>query len=209
MSADTGLKLLARTPATDEVLRRVGRNLINFQLVESALKALVTRARFQAPASQLAERLGKHTSAHDRRTMGALAGKFVDTVLQPPPEEDTPDVVDEIWLRFSFCLETDAQTTAHHEAELKELVARRNELVHHFLPHWQAAVIDGVEPALAWLDAQNEAAMAMLDRLHRLVQTVASALQENTAFLASEEGQRQLDLLLNDPSSGTQADSTP
>jgi hypothetical protein len=38
------------TPETDEVLRRVGRNLVIFQQVEQALKFLTTHARFHPPA---------------------------------------------------------------------------------------------------------------------------------------------------------------
>jgi len=184
-----------RTPATDEVLRRVGRNLVIFQQVEHALKFLTTHARFHAPASQFAERFAKHAESIDKKSMGDLAGKLTGTVLVQDERDATPDTIDEAWFGFRFTIETDAESVARHEAELKELVDRRNELVHHFLPRWQAAVGGDAEIALAWLDAQREAAVGMLDRLQGWARTVETARKEHAALLASEEGARQLELM--------------
>jgi hypothetical protein len=184
-----------RTPATDEVLRRVGRNLVIFQQVEHALKFLTTHARFHAPASQFAERFARHAESIGKKSMGDLAGKLTGTVLTQDERDATPDAIDEAWFGFRFTIETDAESVARHEAELKELVDRRNELVHHFLPRWQAAVGGDAETALAWLDAQREVAIGMLDRLQGWARTVETARKEHAAFLASEEGARQMDLL--------------
>lgn len=78
---------------------------------------------------------------------------------------------------------------------MKELVDRRNELVHHFLPRWQAAVGGDAEAALDWLDAQREAAVGMLDRLQGWARTVETARKEHAAFFASAEGARQMELM--------------
>jgi hypothetical protein len=182
-------------PATDEVQRRVGRNLIIFQQVEHALKFLTTHARFRAPASEFAERFGRHAETIQRKSMGELAGKLVGTVLQPDEDDAAPDAIDEAWFGFRFMIETDTETVARHEAELKELIDRRNELVHHFLPRWQAAATGDSDTTLAWLDMQREAALAILERLQGWARTVETARREQAAFFASEEGQRQMELL--------------
>lgn len=195
MSEEVALPTPGRTPATDEVLRRVGRNLVIFQQVEHALNFLTTHARFHAPASQFAERFAKHAESIGKKSMGDLAGKLTGTVLVQDERDATPDTIDEAWFGFRFTIETDAESVARHEAELKELVDRRNELVHHFLPRWQAAVGGDAETALAWLDAQREAAVGMLDRLQGWARTVETARKEHAAFLASEEGARQMELM--------------
>jgi hypothetical protein len=184
-----------RTPATDEVLRRVGRNLVIFQQVENVLKFLTTHARFHAPASQFAKRFAKHAESIRRKSMGDLADKLTDTVLTHDEHDTTPDAIDEAWFGFRFTIETDAESVARHEAELKELVDRRNELVHHFLPQWRAAVGGGAEAALTWLDAQREVAVGILDRLQGWARTVETARKEHAAFLASDEGARQMEQL--------------
>lgn len=185
-----------RTPATDEVLRRVGRNLVIFQQVEHALKFLMTHARFHAPASQFAERFGKHAESIRKKSMGELAGKLVDTVTQSDDDGVIAEDADEAWFGFRFTIESDADAFARHERELKELVDRRNELVHHFLPRWQEASAGRADAVLAWLDAQREAAVALLDRLQGWARNVDTARKEHAAFLASDEGQRQLQLLI-------------
>ncbi len=184
-----------RTPATDEVLRRVGRNLLIFNQFEHTLKFLTTNARFHAPASQFAERFAKRAESVAKTTMGNLAGKLTYTVLAQEKQDETPDVVEEAWFGFRFTLETDAESIARLEVELKELVDRRNELVHHFLPRWQAAVDGDAEAALIWLDAQREAAVGMLDRLRGWAQTLESVGKEYAAFVASEEGARHMELM--------------
>jgi hypothetical protein len=184
-----------RKPATDELLRRVGRNLVIFQQVEHALKILTTHARFRAPVSEFAERFGKHAESIGKQSMGTLAGQLTEAILLQDESDATPQETDEAWFGFGFRIETDAESVARHEAELKELVDRRNELVHHFLPRWQAAVNGDAEAALEWLDAQREAAVGILDRLQGWARTLETARKEHAAFFASDEGQRQMELL--------------
>jgi hypothetical protein len=184
-----------RKPATDELLRRVGRNLVIFQQVEHALKILTTHSRFRAPASEFAERFGKHAESIRKQSMGTLAGQLTEAILLQDESDATPQETEEAWFGFGFRIETDAESVARHEAELKELVDRRNELVHHFLPRWQAAVNGDAEAALEWLDAQREAAVGILDRLQGWARTLETARKEHAAFFASDEGQRQMELL--------------
>ena len=185
---------IERTPAADEVLRRVGRNLVVFQQVELALKFLTTHARFHAPSTQFSERFAKHAESIGKRSMGDLTGKLVDTVLQQVDIEDAAKASHEDWLGFRFKIEGDAEVIARHERELKELVDQRNELVHHFLPLWQKAVAGDAEATLSWLDAQRASAVATLDRLTVWARTLQTARQELTDFLASDEGERIMEL---------------
>lgn len=196
MSEENAPQAPARTPATDEVLRRVGRNLVNFQQVEHALKFLTTHARFHAPVSRFAERFDKHAEAIRKKSMGDLAGRLVDTVLQPEEDEAAPEDITEVWFGFRFTIESDAESVARHERELKELVDRRNELVHHFLPRWHDAIGGDADAALAWLDAQREATVALLDRLQGWVRSVDAARKEHAAFLLSPQGQREVELVV-------------
>lgn len=194
MSEERAPHAPARTPATDEVLRRVGRNLVIFQQVEQALKFLTTHARFHAPASQFAARFDKHAEAIRKKTMGDLAGRLVDTVLQPDEDDDAPENISEAWFGFGFTIETDAESVARHELELKELVDHRNELVHHFLPYWHNAVDGNADAALSWLDTQREATVALLERLQGWVRTLDTARKEHAAYMLSPKGQHEIEL---------------
>ncbi|MGY4828582.1 hypothetical protein ACVNIS_08400 [Sphaerotilaceae bacterium SBD11-9] len=182
-----------RTPETDEVLRRIGRNVMNFQQVEYLLKYLNTHAAFSAPASGLAARFQKHAEVMDTKTMGDLAGKLVNNVLRLPADEPAGEI-DEAWIGFRFSIETDAEFVERHDKEMRALVDARNDLIHHFMLRWQSAVKGDTDGALAYLDAQRDDTMRMMERLQGWAQTVSLGKQQLAEFWSSPEGQRQFDL---------------
>lgn len=175
------------------MLRRIGRNVVNFQMVEAMLKHLNATASVHGPASQLAERMEAQSTALHRKTMGELAGRMVTHVLQAPPEHQTPDEITEAWFGFRFTLSTDVQFIDQHHQEMRALVEARNDLIHHFLPRWYSAVDGDAEAALAYLDAQRDETFRMLDRLRGWVNTMDECRKQAAAFLASPEGARQME----------------
>jgi hypothetical protein len=183
-----------RTPQTDEILRRVGRNVVNFQQVEYLLKHLNAHAAIHAPASQLTSQLEKQIASVHRSTMGELAGRMVSNVLRPQEEHQSPDEIDEPWFGFRFTVETDTEFVDRHDQEMRALVDARNDLIHHFLPHWQAAVDGDVDSALAYLDAQLDDTLRMKDRLENWAQTMSEAKKQMAEFFASPEGAHQIKL---------------
>ncbi len=194
MSNESEPRRLERTPERDEVLRRIGRNVVNFQMVEAMLKHLNANASVHGPASQLADRMEANRTAVHRTTMGELAGKMVTHVLQAPPEHQTPNEISEPWFGFRFTVETDAQFTDQHDQEMRAPVDARNDLIHHFLPRWYSAVDGDAEAALAYLDAQRDETFLMLDRLRGWVKALDEGRQQVAAFWASPEGMRQMEL---------------
>lgn len=194
MSHEATPRAHVRTPETDEVLRRIGRNVVNFQQVEHLLKYLNTYSAFRGPASELSARFEKHAATVQKKTMGELAGKLVDNVLRLPPEDETPDVIDEIWMGFRFSIQTDAEFVDRHDQEMRALVDARNDLIHHFLPQWHSAVAGDIDNALAYLDAQRDDTMRMMDRLQGWARSVDVGKKQLAEFWASTEGQRQFEL---------------
>lgn len=194
MNDETQPRGLERTPERDEVLRRIGRNVVNFQMVEAMLKHLNANASVHGPASQLADRMEAQKNAVHRKTMGELAGKMVAQVFQAPPEHQTPDEIIEPWIGFYFTVETDAQFIDRHDQEMRALVEARNDLIHHFLPRWHSAVDGDVETALAYLDAQRDETFRMMDRLNGWVKALDEGRRQMAAFWASPESVRQMEL---------------
>lgn len=111
-----------RTPESDEVLRRIGRNIVNFQFVEHLLKRLNTVSIPAGPASKTADRFAKHAAAVNTSTMGILAGRLKDTILTPQPEKSPPDNIEEIWIGFQFSMEVEADFVDRHDQEMQALV---------------------------------------------------------------------------------------
>lgn len=126
--------------------------------------------------------------------MGQLAGRMVLDVFRPHEEQQFPDEIDEPWLGFTFTVETDAESVDRFVQELRALVDARNDLIHHFLPHWQAAVDGDVDNALAYLDAQLDETLRMKDRLEKWAKTMDEAKKQMANFFSSPECAHQIKL---------------
>ena len=183
-----------RTPESDEVLRRIGRNVVIFQQVEHLLKFLNAHSKLNGPASQLPARVKEQMVAVHMNTMGELAGKLASGVLQPHAEFRSPDDIDEPWVGFRFSVGADAEFADRHDQEMRTLVDARNDLIHHFLPRWQSAVGGDTDGALTYLDAQRTDAVRMLERLQGWARSLALGRKQLAAFWASPEGERQMEL---------------
>ena len=95
----------------DQALQRIGRNVVNFQRIEMALKSLIVAANFQGHASDLSEILRKSRERVDKQTMGWLVGEFLSIVYandlpsHGPSSGDGPS--SQIWVSFSLRVERD------------------------------------------------------------------------------------------------------
>ena len=194
VSEEAAPRAHVRTPETDEVLRRIGRNVVIFQQVEHLLKFLNAHSAVIGPASQLSARVEKQVAAVHKNTLGELAGKLVNNILQPPAEHESPDEIDEIWFGFRFSVGADAEFVDRHDQEMRALVDARNDLIHHFLPRWQSSVGGDTESALTYLDAQRAEAVRMMERLEGWARSLETGRKQLAAFWASPEGERQMEL---------------
>ncbi len=70
----------------DDLFRKVGRNLINYQKIEQLLKQLILSSRISGPISQLEEIQKQKSEEVKVQPMGVLAGKFIENTYQKPKE---------------------------------------------------------------------------------------------------------------------------
>ncbi len=184
----------ARTPATDELLRRIGRNVVVFQQIENLLKHLNKRATVAGPVDRIAAKVEKRAETVNRMTMGTLAGELLDNVLGASDEDEPPIETVQSWIQLGHSIDTDAESVERHASEMQALVNARNDLIHHFLPRWESAVDGDAGGALAYLDAQWEEAKRTLDRLYAWARSMDILNSKVAAFLDSPEAERQFEL---------------
>jgi hypothetical protein len=143
------------------VQRKLGRCMLQLQLYERLLKAMVAHSELSGPPERLqAIRDAKVACAH-KKTLGTLVGMLTESYLKLPDLPDTQDQAeadngDQMWFSFRFQTELSEERYAETKAALKELVELRNELVHHFLQRfdlWDAA---GCIAADGFLDESYE-----------------------------------------------------
>jgi hypothetical protein len=184
----------ARSPAVDEVLRKIGSNLLLFQHIEQLLKVMMNNSRLQGPASQLQATHARRAVAVQKQTLGQLAGKFAEDVLADAGEFREPNAVDEIWISFGFTISADSAFVEQHQVEMEAVVKGRNDLIHHFLPRWNPASEESTRAANDYLDTQRSKALPMRDRMLSFVRSMQDAVETHAALMASPEVERQLEL---------------
>lgn len=182
-------------PTQDEVLRRVGRNLLLFQHIEGLLKFLLSNHRAGGTPEDFKERQQKQIDTINKTMLGHLVDKYGTEVLQDAgvgvPEEESPAD----WIAFSFRISGDAEFVEAMRRDMRLMTEQRNELVHGFLPRWLPDSSEKLEEALAYLDTQREKVLPM----HEHLRTMASHIQESRKnffeFMASDEYQKQSELM--------------
>ncbi|MHB9101317.1 MAG: hypothetical protein ACYC2E_07390 [Sulfuricella sp.] len=182
-------------PNQDEVLRRVGRNLLLFQQIEGLLKLLLSNHKAGGTPVDFKERLQKQINTINKTMFGCLVNKYGTEVLQDAgvevPEEEGPAD----WITFTFKISGDTEFVEAMRRDMKLMTEQRNELVHGFLSRWQPESPERLEETLAYLDTQHEKVLPMHEHLRTMVSHIHESRQKLVEFMASEEYQKQSELM--------------
>jgi len=182
-------------PTQDEVLRRVGRNLLVFQQIERLLKFLLSNHNSGGTPADFKERQRKHADTINKTMLGHLVDRYGTEVLQDAgvevPEEESPAD----WVTFSFRISADAKFVEAMRQDLKLMTDQRNELVHGFLPRWQPGSQEKLEETLAYLDVQRDKVRPMHEHLLTTANHIRDSPKMLVEFMASEEYQKQSELM--------------
>lgn len=181
---------------TNELFRRVGRNLLNFQRIEGMLKFLLANGQISGPIAEILQLREARTQSIHRKTMGELAGQFAEEILADAGEAEPEHAIGDgrrAWIAFSIRIEAEAASNAGFREGLKALVQERNDLVHHFGSRWDAKSIEITRELLLQLDEQRERLIPLFERLRAIVRSMQEGMREHAAFLASPEGQRPIE----------------
>lgn len=187
---------------SDEVLRKIGRNLLLFQQIESLLKLLLANYRVQSTADGLTADHERRQDRVQKQMMGLLVEQYVDDILSdagetpPEPTESTLPLI-----TTTFSISGDREFCESQRANMKLMVDERNDLVHHFLPRWRPDSLGHLTDAATYLDKQREKILPMLEHLKSVSESMRNAHQILGDFLASEEYERHFELLFLQDSS--------
>lgn len=154
-----------------EALRKIGRNIVNFQSIETMIKFLVSRSQIEGPIEDIGKILRDKKQSTYQRSLGLLAKDLFSSVLgQSSPTIQDNDVTSP-WISFSFQLETDDAKRAKLESELKKLINSRNELVHHRLTNVRTDSKEDWQELIEYLDNQHEQLLPVYDWLKSLAKS--------------------------------------
>lgn len=190
-------QILLNQSTCDEVLRKVGRNVLLFQQIEALLKFLVANHRRDGNTSNFEERLQQRTEKTNKQMMGKLVEQFTDGILSDAGEPNAePEEQNQIWMSFTFTTSGDREFYEAQRADMKRMVDERNDLIHHFMPRWQPDSPEKMGEAAKYLDEQRARVLPMFEHLRSVSKALIDVGQSMAAFMVSEEGQRHFDLIL-------------
>jgi hypothetical protein len=143
-----------KQPALDEVHRRLGRNILLFQLIELRLKGLLPLIHREG-ARHCLDRFQERVDAASRQTLGRLLSKF-DEVVRCDVDG------------FS--------------GYLAQIAAQRNELIHHIHtnPSLNLTTIEGCRTAATYLDKQFEEIRQFNGLVQKLLVGIMELLRDVT-----------------------------
>jgi hypothetical protein len=169
--------------------------MLRLQQYERLLKSMVASMAVEGPFEQLqAKRAGQVANASDK-SLGTLVRMFTGSHLIPTPSDgekapgDTSSdgqPADVAWARMRFNISMSPERYAETTAGLAELVALRNDLVHHFIERFDISDEDGCCAAVAHLDTCYEQIEGHSGRLKDWAASFAETQALASSFLQSK-----------------------
>jgi len=171
----------------DVAFRKIGRNLVNFQKLELALKFIIVRSDLRGYASEAAKVLRAKEKVVDRKALGWLVQDFFKTVYSKHSSDDGPaDERDEAWMAISLRIESDKNSIRDRKRQLRELVKERNLLVHRLLTNFDPDSVESCENLIQQLDEQVDRLIPHYQSLMGIIGNMQAAQQEIMKHLEAE-----------------------
>ena len=163
---------MAEATELDEVLRKIGRNVLNLQKMEGMLKLLNTHASIAGNIEDIESIRQQQSESVSRHTMGRLVQAFVQSVYSNQAAADVEsDNGGKPSVSFSFTIEGEENLAAEREKALLSIVDERNRLIHTDLLQFRPNSLDSCKEMSARLDAQHEKIVPEFEALQSILRT--------------------------------------
>jgi hypothetical protein len=173
----------------DQVLRCIGRNVVNFQYLEATLRSMIPSLASEGTPTDWKSNIAATTRRHKKSSLGDLADSFLEGIFSAPDSArpDTSESANEVRFQISFRIETTPEEAASQRKALLKLVVERNRLIHRDVLDVDLDSPEQCARLLAHLDEQNERIRAQLLHLNSLRQAHREALEEFVRFMQTDE----------------------
>lgn len=172
-----------------EVQRKMGRCLLRLQQYEKLLKAIAAHQSIEGPGDKLQSIREQKVEDLKNKTLGHLVGVLTGSYLSvevaesadTDSDEPRSDVPSSGWIRTRSTIAMSAESYADTVRQLSELVALRNNLVHHFIEKFDVWTLAGCRDAVVYLDD----AYLKVDSHYATLAAWAKSMQDAHAMTAS------------------------
>jgi len=170
----------------NEVLRKIGRNVVNFQKMEAMLKFLNTQQAMSGAFSDISKLVARAKKATSKQPMGQLADAFIRSAYSAKQDVVRPDDPTAVSVTFSLRIEADPALAAERKRALRSVVKERNKLVHKWLASFDPNSLESCEALGADLDEQHKRIWPEFETLKAIVLVVREYQREAAQYLTSD-----------------------
>ncbi|HEX9172165.1 MAG TPA: hypothetical protein VF861_05840 [Telluria sp.] len=173
-----------------EVQRKLGRCMLRLQQYERLLKAMVAGIAVEGPVEQLHATRARREAGVSDKSLGTLLRMFIGSHLTlasspgaaDPGHASAGDKSSEVpWASVRFNISMSPEGHAQTKAGLAELVALRNELVHHFIDRFDISDESSCRGASIHLDGCYE----QIDSHCKILRNWANSVAKSQALALS------------------------
>lgn len=176
----------------NETLRKMGRNLLNYQIVEEIWKAQYAWSEMQTTIEN-GEAIVKKRETTRNIPMGWLSENHRKAIFSSPKEPEVKEEIESVSIKTSFHFSEGGGLSKNRKKQVVELVRERNALVHSSLGKFDHKTGLGCLEFCALLDEQNSRIIEEITFLNQISTTFKEATQVLQKFLESEEFFRSIE----------------
>lgn len=181
----------------DELLRKIGRNLVNFQKLEKLLKCIILSTKMSGSITELEANKSQNADEVHVQTMGTLVKRYLDHIHSDDSDSAISDQqITEPHIYFSISFVADPNYVEIKKELLESLLRERNHLVHHLLLDVDLESVESCLQMSQKLDEQRERQKAEHEYLQFQLKHISDIHAELAAYYASDEFKREIDLAL-------------
>jgi len=155
----------------NEILRKIGRIVVNFQKLEGMLKSISWVSSYAGSLADIEDQHVKHTNSLRKQSLGMVVATFFEKIYVDGGAGDTTSNSADYTLRFKIVREDRERL----KALLETLVEERNELIHTRLLHFDSRSIDSCNALNKFLDEQNARLEPVFEEIRILLVNVLKA----------------------------------
>ncbi len=173
----------------NEVLRKIGRNVVLYQQFEVMLKLLVTHGQISGYACDLKDIKEKQKNKVMKQTLGMVTGQFVENTHaeHQEVEEELPELLEKGGhISFSFRVQTDEDGYLKTKENLAKIVKERNDLIHNLPLNFNLNTIESLREAEQYLDDQRENLLPEHDRVKQYLKAMDEGRKKLAEYIASD-----------------------
>ncbi len=174
----------------DHIYVKLGRCLVRLQQIEVGMKHLAGLSHMSRPTEEFVSAIELRRARIAGQTLGSVSELVATQVIVPPDWEPAHSASDEsapAMLGAGFTIGVPDETRDQVLSDLKELVERRNFLVHGLIERYDIWSIDGCQAADEYVDTTFAFIGTQLDQLRDWVTRASESSQMAAAIFEQPE----------------------